>query len=146
MDQFFFLNIWSCHSISESHTLQALPHAIPSIPMILKIDKEENKLNNQTCKLYCLTRLILLLGMCVYVVLLFYLIAWTESYVFCWEKWTIFDYKKASYTPIINVPVFIYACSSFRSMHVQVLCFAISLLIEQVSLLSTLPPLNLVDA
>jgi hypothetical protein len=41
------------------------------------------------------------IGWCVYVVL-FYLIAWTESNMYCWEKYKIFNYSKRQVTLHLN--------------------------------------------
>ena len=83
-------------SISQSHTLQALPHAISSIPLIHDIDE---------VKIRWITKLANCIGclawFCCWNVCLccvnFYLIAWTESYVFCWEKRTLFNYQKGKW-------------------------------------------------
>ena len=44
----------------QNHTLQAMPHALYSFPLIHERDEVYNKMENQTCNLYCLPCVILL--------------------------------------------------------------------------------------
>jgi hypothetical protein len=110
--QFFFLSIWLCHANSQSHILQAT-----SLIPYLSYHRAIRKLKWLTELPNCLSSLILLLlEWCAYVVLLLSY-SFTESYVFCWENYTIINYSKRQVT-LHQIPIIFYVALVLSKMHV----------------------------